>query len=458
MTTDERVRVLNELLQNAFDAEGVTTVEVHLRHEDRGLWYVDVEDDAPEGFADLSHSYTLYARSTKRDDPTKRGRFNEGEKKVLALARWARLSSTKGTILFADDGTRHFDAKGTKTGSEFGAMLHLTKPQGEAALQLLRQAIPPAGITTTINGVVLDHRKPVRVIDMSLPTIVYNDEGEAVERTRHTTVELYDPAEGEVPSVYEMGLPVVEHGDRWHYNVMQRVPLNRERDNVRPTYLRKLRTAVVNRTVDLLSSDDTTSTFVKEALGSPDIDPAAVAQVVTKRFGDKVVAFDPSDPEANQLAASQGYTVVHGRSLSRDEWANVREAGAILPAGKVTPSPRVDFSANGTPPIAESDWTPGMRWVAHYCSKLGAELLGAPVSVAIYQDLPSAIAAYRPGHLTLSLRGLGHRWFDEPDVERIDQLMIHEFGHHWQKNHLSSEYHEELCRLGAKLRTCRTSL
>jgi len=29
--------------------------------------------------------------------------------------------------------------------------------------------------------------------------------------------------------------------------------------------------------------------------------------------------------------------------------------------------------------------------------------------------------------------------------------LIHEWGHHYETDHLSSEYHEALCKIGAKL-------
>ena len=34
----------------------------------------------------------------------------------------------------------------------------------------------------------------------------------------------------------------------------------------------------------------------------------------------------------------------------------------------------------------------------------------------------------------------------------MDRLLIHEFGHQYSGDHLSEEYHEALCRLGARLK------
>jgi hypothetical protein len=69
-------------------------------------------------------------------------------------------------------------------------------------------------------------------------------------------VSIYEPLPGEVSSLYEMGLPIVETGDRWHVSVCQKVPLNRDRDNVRPAYLQAVRVAVLNAAHDLLTADE----------------------------------------------------------------------------------------------------------------------------------------------------------------------------------------------------------
>src|SRR5437899_12208262 len=64
---------------------------------------------------------------------------------------------------------------------------------------------------------------------------------------RKTRVNLYERLPGEVAMIYEMGIPIVELGDdKWHVNVMQKVPLSRDRDNVNPAYLRKIRVGVLN--------------------------------------------------------------------------------------------------------------------------------------------------------------------------------------------------------------------
>jgi len=59
-----------------------------------------------------------------------------------------------------------------------------------------------------------------------LPTVVADEEGVLRKTSRKTLVRVYEPAEGEAAMLYEMGIPVVETGDRFHVDVQQKVPLN----------------------------------------------------------------------------------------------------------------------------------------------------------------------------------------------------------------------------------------
>jgi hypothetical protein len=62
------------------------------------------------------------------------------------------------------------------------------------------------------------------------------------------------------------------------------------------------------------------------------------------------------------------------------------------------------------------------------------------------------VACYGDGKLDFNLFRLGHKWFQQGITEEVDQLLIHEFGHHFSGDHLSEEYHDGLCRLGAGLK------
>jgi hypothetical protein len=99
-------------------------------------------------------------------------------------------------------------------------------------------------------------------------------------------VDIYEPLPGETAMLYEMGMPVVETGDKFHVNVQQKVPLNMDRDNVTPGYLRDVRTLVVNAMHEQLDETDANATFVNEALADEQASPEAVKKALDLKFSE----------------------------------------------------------------------------------------------------------------------------------------------------------------------------
>lgn len=126
-----------------------------------------VEDDHPDGFTDLSHSFTLFAESEKKTKSEKRGRFNLGEKLVLSLCDHARITSTKGTIIFGPSG-RTKSKQATESGSRVEMQVRMTHAEVTEALAAMRTLIPPR--TTVLNGETLPHRTPLAEFIVELPT------------------------------------------------------------------------------------------------------------------------------------------------------------------------------------------------------------------------------------------------------------------------------------------------
>ena len=61
-------------------------------------------------------------------------------------------------------------------------------------------------------------------------------------------------------------------------------------------------------------------------------------------------------------------------------------------------------------------------------------------------------ASYGPsGEMIFNKFRLGADWFEQGITEDVVRVLIHEFGHQYSLDHLSAEYHEALCRIGAKL-------
>ncbi|MBS1790488.1 MAG: hypothetical protein JST85_22395 [Acidobacteria bacterium] len=444
--------VVFELIQNAWD-QRVSRVEIQLDMlPQRPLARITVLDDDPQGFANLSDAYTLFAESNKKVDPEKRGRFNLGEKLVLALCEEAEVSTTTGTVCFTKQGRRRRRAK-LEAGSRFSATIRMTREQHNQVCEHIYTLLPPVGIITTFNGVELAPRQPLYEFEAKLPTEIADEEGILRSRVRSTRIRVHGTEAGQAALLYEMGIPVVATGDLYHVDIGQKVPLNMDRDNVSATFLRQVRTLVLNEMHDRMMPDDANTLWVREAASDRRVSDAAVRTIIKYRFGEKCVIRDPSDPEANNIAVSKGYTLIAGGALTAGEWDNLKRAGAALPAGQVTPSPK-PFHPDGESlqTLPENEYTPGIKQTVAYAKALARELFGVEIRVVIANDRGWKFSAcYGESELTLNLAKLGHGWFDDGPTERVNELLIHEFGHHFSGNHLSEEYHRALCRLGARM-------
>jgi len=441
-----------EVVQNAWDADGTTRVEITLEPiPGRPKATFRVTDDSPDGFRDLTHAYRLFAPSDKLGDPEKRGRFNLGEKLVLSLCESAQVSSTTGTVSFASDGTRRRSKTKTESGSVFQAVINMARSEVEECLGALSRLIPPRGIETIINGDPLHLPMFLRSFEVALPTEVADDEGILRRTTRKTDVEVIEP-QGDKPFLYEMGIPVVEIDVPWDLNVAQKVPLNMERTNVTPAYARKLHAAALDHCTDLLTAEMASQGWATDAL--TDAKPETVAAAIETRFGKDAVIYDPSNPEANKIAVERGAPVIHGRTFTKAQWGAVRQHSSLLPAGQAHPT-GIPSSADGQPPIPRADWTPQMDDLAHY-TRMVAKALGFDCAVE-FQNLPMG----RPGHsaawwgantITFNLGSLGKTWPERAGAEELDALLIHEFAHRKASDHYSRDFYDECCRLGAALR------
>jgi hypothetical protein len=447
--------VVTELIQNAWDEE-TSHVDITLEPLGHGKVRLVVEDDNPEGFKDLSHAFTLFAPSAKKSDVRKRGRFNLGEKLVIAICDKASIETTKGTILFNDKGRVH-STKKRKKGTRFTGVLNLTADDVKEVERVVQTLLPPAGITTTFNMIDVKPRKPKRIFEVSLRTEVADEDGRLKPTTRKTLVEVFEPRQGEVPSVYELGIPVVETGDRFHVNIGQKVPLPLDRDNLPPAYLRHLRVEVLNHVYDLLSRDDSTAEWVTNALEDDRVSKGAAQSVFALRFGEKVVIADPNDPEANKRAAAEGYSVITGGVLPKAAWKNVKDHGLALPAGQVTPSPKgLEAEGKNAKVVDPDHYTRDIENIVEFSKVFGRELLGKDIQVKVINEPKLGFGAcftFKGTGLTFNLGRLGHRFFDvqtPEDARIVIDLLMDEFGHHYASDHLDVKYYKALRRLGAK--------
>lgn len=460
-------RMLFELISNAFD-ETVQHVYVALRW-DAGRVHVVVSDDSPDGFQDLSHAWTLFAESRKKGDASKRGRFNFGEKWVLACFDSAEIISTKGSVRFdMRRGERVVSRSRTDAGSEFTGFVRATRDEYEKAKIQLRSIIPPASVQFMLDDNHIVAPKILLACEEVLPTVTTNDAGELVRTERMTRVELCAKQDSEAAMIYELGIPVMrlpaEDGDAYHINVNQKVPLSVDRDNVSPAYLRRLRSLVVNSMAEVFTETQASEQAVTQGLA--EAGTAAIHAVLAKRYGEKRAVYDPSDREANNRLVGEGYTVIPPATFDKETWSAIREAKAAIPSGTISPSPK-PYSEDGPTAKRYANPTEGMHCTAAYAEMLALEVCRVVVRVT-FVDTSNGFAAccgltgnhvnvqgvpLPEASLDFNVRRLGVKWFDVPPATtwEVDDLLLDEFGHFRESNHLSENYYHALREFGAKL-------
>ena len=466
--------VLFELLQNSFDVDAKNIEVILKKLPGRPFAHLIVKDDHPEGYTDLSHSFTLFAESEKKADPEKRGWMNLGEKLVLAMCKWAKVSSTKGTVHFNEDGTMTRGRKKTESGSVFEAAIRLNQTEFDEVAASFWRLIPPDHCNTTLQiddgaAHTLPKRTPICTFEASLPTQIADEEGLMRRTVRKATVEVYDlfheTEEGEDDLdfddeggwLYEMGIPVVETGDRYYYNVLQKVPVNMDRDNVPPGYLKKLRALVLNHTVNLLTENESAESWVTNALESDDVESAAVNTTMDKRFGEKRASYDPNDPESSKNLMAKGYTIVHGRTLPEAAWDSVRRSGAIRSSSSIAPTPKPysdDPNAPEVKVVPKEKWNEGMREIAVVARVLAQHLIGVH-DLQVRYVLPTQRhwgACCDGYNLDFNVSAMGYKyfqnWHDYP--HKILSTLVHEFAHGKAEDHLDETFHKECTRMAGE--------
>jgi hypothetical protein len=271
--------------------------------------------------------------------------------------------------------------------------------------------------------------------------------------------------------IYEMGIPIVELGDdKWHVNVMQKVPLSRDRDNVNPSYLRKIHQSVLNaKFEELTTAEDAAAAWVRDAISSPKSSDEAVKHVMNARFGAKHVSRDVRDKGSANEAVSQGHKIIEGGSLSAEEWARykavkdkngesvLKTSAEVAPTDVVGPLPQNLI-------IPEKQWTPAMKSYAKLIALISPKLIAKPVIVHFINDEDNHIEGCfsRGFHGNKSKKGFVREWgimavnlayHDPSSAFENYSLLLHELAHDKVRSndHLHHEFYDTVNDLGAKL-------
>lgn len=429
--------ILRELIQNVLDEP--TTMCSVLTEWKNGKAIIEVADDSPEGFRDISHAFTLFAPTYKRAEPEKRGRYNTGEKQSIALCEWARIKTTKGTIIFDRSGRKHSREK-TFVGSIITLHVKMLKSDYDEMLEVVKNYLIPQHIEFTFNGDTIQYRAPIKTFEATLPT-EFEENGVFRRTQRKTRVDLHLP-QGKA-WLYEMGIPVQELECKYSVDIQQKVPLSIDRDSVPQSFLAVLYAEVLNATHQDLKPEESSEAWVHEGAGNKRIVPEATKAVITKRYGDKVVIANHFDKNSIDEAISHGFKVIHGSELSKDEWAKVKEAGAIKSSSDLFGTQSVP--AKGITP------TQDMLRFADLAAKVAKRCLGINITV-LFAEWDGVAAQYTKvlQTLTLNTKVLHNGFFAGGATEKKLDLLVHELGHE-SGNHTEHSYHEQITKMAGQL-------
>jgi len=435
--------IVNELVQNAWD-EDISLCGIRFSYNmNNKILTISVEDDSPQGFRHIAHAYTLYANTYKRSDPTKRGRFNLGEKQVLAVCLNATVETTKGTIMFNDEGRQEYPKKKRDKGSKITIMFRATADDYNELREHAKKLLVPNDIIYTVDGEEVKPRKIFKSFKTKLLTDVLEGESFKV-KTRETSVNLYE-SNGQ-SYVYEMGIPIVETDCPWHIDVQQKIQLNIDRDNVLPSYLQDLYAEVLNNTYDKV--EEPSALWVRTAMKDKRITSEAVRGVMEQRFGDKFCIANPLDRKSMEEAISKGYKPIFGGEMSKDEWASIKDKIKIDSTSEL-------FGHNGLVEAELVNPSNCMTQTALYTKNIASRILNIKVDVKFVNapqtntvadyDRMNRVFRYNVGHPFLK-----NGFFDKPVSKKTTELIIHELAHE-DGGHIDYSYQEKCCEIGAKL-------
>lgn len=443
-----KFHIIRELIQNAWD-EDVTEVIIEARKVGRTVT-ISVEDDSPIGFRFLKDAYTMFAQTYKGSDPTKRGRFNMGEKQAFAICTKAMIVTTKGTVIFDKTG-RHNKRANRESGTEVTVEVNMTKDEYNDLIDFVYLMIPPKHIKTWLNGEPMSSPEPEKEFDVILPTEHQVKDGTFAKTNRKTKVSVYDskwinPSELEGKMfIYEMGIPVCEIKCEYSIDVSQRIPMGIDRDTVSNSYLQDLFAEVLNQMYDEIPEERISETWVRTAMNDTKrMDRNAIEGVLDKRFGEKRVVATVGDSRSIDEAIAHGYRPVYGSEMGKGEWENAKNNNLI-------PSSSSMFgmgTCNGKSVEPDENM---MR-----VSKIARAIMKRVYDIDIFVDFVDCGKANTPGAtygggcLTFYTKKLGKGFFAVPLSARVINLIIHELGHE-HGHHTEKAYHEALTKLGAEL-------
>ena len=293
--------LVKELIQNAWDeAPFATECRVVIEPQPDGeTTLVTVEDDG-SGFSDIADAYTLMGHTDKRGQPTKRGRFNIGEKDVISVAIEAEVETAGHTVafppvIFPREGSREVTPNSRAKGTVVRTLMPWDERQSVELIEMLRRFRPTPTYRLFVNECEVPPRPATNIRPVTLQTITQDAPGKPMRPTqRRTEIHFVKPRDAnEDRWLYEMGIPVQTIECPWDVDVMQKIPMSQQRDSVSEAYLNRIYAETLNATHGKLEREEFGTPWVKRAIGNRQITGEAVKATVKGRYGSPKIVFPP---------------------------------------------------------------------------------------------------------------------------------------------------------------------
>lgn len=415
--------LIKEIVQNVWDeAPQATQCQMTIVPDSRpGHTLVTVDDDGP-GFAQPEHAYMLMAPTPKRTNPTKRGRFNTGEKEAISVATEATITTKGKTISFPETGGRTI----TDNDRQKGTTVTMSMPWDPGSIPELVAMLKifiPTDCRLTVNGEEVPFRTPLKIHPANLPTVVQQGLGQPMRyRNRDTTIHILAPLDH--PAwVYEMGIPIQTTDLPFDVNVMQKVPMPPNRDTVGQAYLKHLSAEVLNAMHSTMEPLGFAETWVRTGFEDERATDQAIISTKNNRYGEKVVLWS-SNTDANMRAAEAGYQIIHPKSLSTKEKETLVKVAGIKSANEVF---KIDHH-RGQPVQPDTVKQGFAQWVTKLAATAGLRAKVEFVHSTKANVDASCSANTLTPTVTFNTAKFPDLWFDlrgQPQLE----LVIHELAH-----------------------------
>jgi len=198
---------------------------------------------------------------------------------------------------------------------------------------------------------------------------------------------------------------------------------------------------VLNNVYAQLNSDNVSDSWIRLAMSGDGVTKESIEHILKERYGDKVVVANPFDARSVDEAIANGYRVITGNEMSKEEWANIKEY-------ELMPSSSDLFGTDFTnaPSIEPNE---KQIKIAEYAKRIGRRLLGFDIIISFVKGGHNmVIAQYGNRCLTFNVSRL-NGFFDEPLINTTS-LILHEIAHE-KGGHTEESYHNALTDFAQEL-------